>query len=80
MIVETGNYMPHRDPRIDAIEDGMVESVWVQQQLGRPVIKAFNSIMAESLQNQDTPAGTPGASRFLLRATTPGKADRHGSC
>ncbi|MGB8962268.1 MAG: NAD(P)-binding domain-containing protein, partial [Pseudonocardiaceae bacterium] len=41
VIVDTGNYYPQqRDGRIDAIDDGMVESRWVQQQLGRPVIKA----------------------------------------
>src|SRR4051812_32549818 len=38
VVVDTGNYYPQqRDGRIDAIEEGMVESRWVQQQLGRPV-------------------------------------------
>ena len=45
VVVDTGNYYPQqRDGRIAAIEDGMVESRWVSQQLGRPVIKAFNNI------------------------------------
>src|SRR5689334_13713818 len=37
VVVDTGNYYPRqRDGRIDAIEDGTIESRWVEQQLGRP--------------------------------------------
>jgi predicted dinucleotide-binding enzyme len=61
VVVDTGNYYPQqRDGRIDALEDGMVESRWVQQQLGRPVIKAFNNIYADHLRDNGRPAGTPG--------------------
>jgi predicted dinucleotide-binding enzyme len=61
IIVDTGNYYPQqRDGRIDAIEQGMTESRWVAQQLGRPVIKAFNTIYANHLQDNGRPAGTPG--------------------
>src|ERR1700739_3674719 len=38
----------------------MPESQWVAQQLGRPVIKAFNNIYAARLQNFGLPAGTTG--------------------
>ena len=48
-IVDTGNYYPGRDGRIQAIEDGMVESRWVEQQIRHPVIKAFNNIYAKHL-------------------------------
>lgn len=49
-VIDTGNYYPGmRDPQIAEIDDGMVESVWVSNQLGRPVIKAFNNILAYSL-------------------------------
>ncbi len=61
VVIDTGNYYPrHRDGRIDAIEDGTTESVWVSQQLGRPVIKAFNNIYAEHLRDHGRPQGTPG--------------------
>ena len=61
VVVDTGNYYPQqRDGRIDAIDDGMVESRWVQHQLGRPVIKAFNNIYADHLRDNGRPAGTPG--------------------
>ncbi|HEY0198604.1 MAG TPA: NAD(P)-binding domain-containing protein [Rhodanobacter sp.] len=61
VVVDTGNYYPQqRDGRIAGIEAGLVESCWVAQQLGRPVVKAFNSIYARSLGEKGRPAGTPG--------------------
>ena len=60
VVVDTGNYYPQRDGRIDAIEKGTTESRWVSQQLGRPVVKAFNSIYARSLLERGKPRGTPG--------------------
>jgi len=50
IIVDTSNYAPGlRDEHIAAIDEGLVESLWVQQQLQRPIIKAFNTIGAASL-------------------------------
>jgi predicted dinucleotide-binding enzyme len=47
VIIDTGNYYPRqRDGRIAAIEAGATESRWVADQLGRPVVKAFNNIYA----------------------------------
>ena len=61
VVVDTGNYYPReRDGRIAEIEDGMTESRWVAQQLGRPVVKAFNNIYAKHLMENGRPAGTPG--------------------
>ena len=61
VVVDTGNYYPRqRDGRIGAIEDGLTESRWVEQQLGRPVVKAFNNIYAKHLMNLGKPAGDPG--------------------
>src|SRR5206468_12368720 len=49
-VVDTGNYYPGmRDPQIPDIDAEMPQSVWVSKQLGRPVIKAFNNILAHSL-------------------------------
>ncbi|MEJ2870605.1 NAD(P)-binding domain-containing protein [Actinomycetospora sp. OC33-EN08] len=59
-VVETNNYYPQRDGRIDAIEDGMPESVWVSEQLGVPVYKAFNGIYWEHLLQNGKPKGEPG--------------------
>jgi predicted dinucleotide-binding enzyme len=61
VVVDTSNYHPElRDGRIDAIDGGMLESQWVAQQIGFPVIKAFNSIFAKSLLEKGMPEGTPG--------------------
>jgi predicted dinucleotide-binding enzyme len=60
-IVDTGNYYPEqRDGRIEAIDNGMAVSRWVAQQIGQPVIKAFNNIMAGHLLELGRPAGTEG--------------------
>jgi len=61
VVVDTGNYHPElRDGRIDAIELGMPDSEWVARQLGRPVIKAFNNLLATSLLEKGVPSGTTG--------------------
>jgi hypothetical protein len=58
VVVDTGNYYPRqRDGRIDEIEAGLTESQWVAQQLGRPVIKAFNNIYARHLLQLGRPKG-----------------------
>ena len=61
IVIDTGNYYPRqRDGRIDGIEQGATESRWVSQQIGRPVVKAFNNIYAAHLRNKGAPDGTPG--------------------
>ncbi len=63
-IIDTCNYYPIRDGRIRNIENGMPESIWVSDQLQRPVIKAYNSILYRSLQQSGLPRGT--GSRLAL--------------
>jgi hypothetical protein len=61
VVIDIGNYHPElRDGRIDAIDRGMLDSQWVAQQIGRPVIKAFNNILAKSLLEKGVPRGTKG--------------------
>lgn len=61
VVVDTGNYYPRqRDGRIDGIETGLTESRWVEQQLGHPVVKAFNNIYAKHLMEFGRPAGAAG--------------------
>ena len=61
VVVDTGNYYPRqRDGRIDEIESGMAESRWVAEQLGRPVVKAFNNIAAQHLMDLGKPKGALG--------------------
>jgi predicted dinucleotide-binding enzyme len=59
-VIDTGNYYPRlRDEPIPAIEAGLPESQWVEDQVGRPVIKAFNSILAQSLAEKGRDPGDP---------------------
>ena len=61
IVIDIGNYHPElRDGRIDVIDRGMLDSQWVAQQIGRPVIKAFNNIFAKSLLEKGLPRGTKG--------------------
>ncbi|HEY1677240.1 MAG TPA: NAD(P)-binding domain-containing protein [Candidatus Sulfotelmatobacter sp.] len=61
VVIDTGNYYPQqRDGRIPEIEAGMPESRWVEHQIDRPVIKAFNNIYAQHLMDMGRPASAPG--------------------
>ena len=61
VVIDTGNYYPReRDGRIGEIEAGITESQWVEQQLGRPVVKVFNNIYAQHLLERGRPAGAQG--------------------
>jgi 8-hydroxy-5-deazaflavin:NADPH oxidoreductase len=61
VVIDVGNYHPElRDGRIDAIDRSMNDSQWVARQIGHPVIKAFNNILATSLLEKGVPRGTRG--------------------
>ena len=58
-IVDVSNYYPSwRDGQIPEVEAGLSESEWVEKQIGRPVVKAFNSITFDSLENLGKPVGS----------------------
>lgn len=70
VVIDTSNYYPFRDGKIGAIDAGQVESLWVAEQLGRPIVKAWNSIGSHSFATKGKPAGTPD------RIALPVAADR----
>src|SRR4028118_937064 len=70
VVIDTSNYYPYRDNKIDAIEAGQVESLWVAEQLGRPIAKAWNAIGSGSFATLGKPAGSPD------RIALPVAADR----
>jgi predicted dinucleotide-binding enzyme len=74
VIIDTGNYYPFRDTKIDPIEAGQAESVWVSEQLGRPIAKAWNSIVSDSLARKGTTKGTPN--RIALPVAADRETDR----
>ena len=48
-VIDTCNYYPSRDGRIQELDDGMPDSVWVSQTLAVPVVKALNNIIADNM-------------------------------
>jgi 8-hydroxy-5-deazaflavin:NADPH oxidoreductase len=58
IVIDVGNYYPFRDGRIDELENGLTESVWVERQIGRPVVKVLNNIIAKALAEAGRPAGS----------------------
>lgn len=70
VVMDTSNYYPQRDGKIDTLEAGQVESQWAAELLGRPIVKAWNSIYADSFANKGRPAGGPD------RVALPVSADR----
>lgn len=73
VVVDTCNYYPQqRDGRIDGIENGMPESRWVEQQLGRPVVKAFNNMRAPHQVDLAKPKGDPERRALPVAGDDPG--------
>ncbi|MEU2578837.1 NADPH-dependent F420 reductase [Streptomyces anulatus] len=71
-VIDTGNYYPQqRDGRIAAIEDGLPESRWTEQQIGHPVIKAFNGTYAQDILDRGRPQGTPGRQALPVAGDDP---------
>lgn len=60
VVIDTSNYYPVRDGIIDEIVNGKTEGVWVSEQVGRPVIKAWNAVLAATLSECGMPEGTTG--------------------
>jgi hypothetical protein len=71
-LIDTGNYYPGlRDANVPELDAGMTESVWVSGKLGRPVIKAFNNVLAETLADLGLPKGTPGRLAIAVAGDDP---------
>jgi predicted dinucleotide-binding enzyme len=75
VVIDTSNYYPFRDNKIEAIEKGQVESLWVAEQLGRPIAKAWNAIGSASLAKKGKPAGA--TDRIAIPIAADRDRDRH---
>ena len=72
IVIDTNNHYPRqRDGLIEQIEAGMTESGWVERQLGRPVIKVFNTIIAENLLKKGKPPGDVGRVALAVAGDDP---------
>lgn len=71
VLIDTSNYYPARDGRIEAIDNGQVESDWVSSHLGRRVVKAWNAITAESFAKKNAAPSTLGRIAIPVAGDTP---------
>ena len=59
-VIDTSNYYPFRDGEIEGVDNGKPESVWASDQIGRPVVKAWNAALAATLAERGKQAGMTG--------------------
>lgn len=71
IVIDVGNYYPFRDGRIDELENGLTESVWVERQIGRPVVKVLNTVIAKALAEAGRPAGSRDRVAFPISGDNP---------
>jgi len=71
IVIDVGNYYPFRDGRIDEMENGLTESVWVERHIGRPVVKVLNNIIAKALAEAGRPAGSRDRVAFPISGDNP---------
>ena len=57
VVINTSNYYQFRDGTIAEVDNGRPESVWVSEQIGCPVIKAWNAVLAMTLAERGQPNG-----------------------
>lgn len=58
IVIDTSNYYPFRDGDIEDIRNGKPESVYASEILQRPVIKAWNAVLAKTLKEGGLDAGS----------------------
>ena len=69
IVADTSNYYPLRDGNIPALDSsgGLTESEWVSEQIGHPVIKAWNNVLAGTFAEKGLPRGAhDGEGRIAL--------------
>ena len=68
-MLETNNYSPARDGRIDSIDEELATTTGLLQEHLRSahVVKAFNHINYLHIPSQALPAGAPDSGRFSAR-------------
>ncbi|GGQ62352.1 hypothetical protein ACH4UX_21035 [Streptomyces althioticus] len=74
VVIDTTNYYPHLNGRIEAVEKGQVESVRNAELLGRPVVKAWKAALAETR----APWACPRAPRAVSPSPSPPTPTRPG--
>lgn len=70
-MIDTSNYYPFRDGAIAEIDGGKPESVWVSEQIGLPVVKAWNAVLAVTLAEGGQPNGASGRIAIPVASDAP---------
>lgn len=65
VVIDTSNYYPFRDGNIEEIREGKPESVYASEIVKHPLVKAWNAVLAQTLQEKGLAAGSP--SRIAIR-------------
>jgi predicted dinucleotide-binding enzyme len=78
VVIDTSNYYPGkpgfytgRDPAIPELDKEKSETEWMQEQLGRPVAKAWNNILSETLDKKSHPKNHPERLAIAVAADRP---------
>ncbi|MHC2086205.1 NADPH-dependent F420 reductase [Methylobacterium sp. CM6244] len=58
VIVDTSNYYPMRDGMIEEVDEGKLETVWSSEQVGRPLVKAWNALLSFTLAEAGSESGS----------------------
>lgn len=75
VVIDTSNYFPFRDGRIAAIEQGQIESLWVVEQLRRPIVKAWNAVLSQTFKEDGKPPGAVGRIALPVAADIPAQRE-----
>ncbi|MDQ3235201.1 MAG: NAD(P)-binding domain-containing protein, partial [Pseudobdellovibrionaceae bacterium] len=78
VVIDTSNYYPGRagyytgrDPVIPELDKEKSETEWIQEQLGHPVAKAWNTILSETLDKKCQPKGHADRLAIAVAADRP---------
>ncbi|TCV67422.1 NAD(P)-binding domain-containing protein [Neorhizobium sp. S3-V5DH] len=76
IVVDTSNYYPFRDGSISDVDGGKPEAVWVTEQIKRPVIKAWNAVLAATLEKKGVDRTQPGRIALPVAGDDPAAKSR----
>lgn len=75
IVIDTSNYYPARDGHIGEVDAGKPETVWASEQVGRPLVKAWNALLWQTLANSAAEPETPGRIAIPIAGHDPATKD-----
>ncbi|MBV6692811.1 NAD(P)-binding domain-containing protein [Serratia quinivorans] len=71
VVIDTSNYYSFRDGDIEEIREGKPESVYASEIVKRPLVKAWNAVLAQTLQEKGLAAGSPSRIAIPVAGDSP---------